>query len=60
MLFFQSAVNIAMNLGLLPITGITLPLVSAGGSSVLATMISLGICHNISTHSIPKRGLEIK
>lgn len=60
MLFFQSAINIAMNLGLLPITGITLPLVSAGGSSVLATMISLGICHNISTHSVSKRGLEIK
>jgi len=32
-----------MNMGLLPITGVPLPLVSAGGSSLLATMISLGM-----------------
>jgi len=60
MLFFQVTVNIAMNLGLLPITGITLPLVSAGGSSVLATMIALGIIHNISTNSSLKQGLVIR
>jgi len=60
MLFFQATVTIAMNLGLLPITGITLPLVSAGGSSLLATMIALGITYNISLHSLPKKALEIK
>ncbi len=43
----QTIVNIAMNMGLLPITGITLPLLSYGGSSYISTMISLGICHNI-------------
>lgn len=42
-LSFQVFVHIGMNLGILPITGVTLPLVSAGGSSLLSTMISLGI-----------------
>ncbi|MFI5241099.1 MAG: FtsW/RodA/SpoVE family cell cycle protein [Microgenomates group bacterium] len=39
----QVCVHIGMNLGLLPITGLPLPLVSAGGSSFLATMLGLGI-----------------
>lgn len=39
----QIGVHIGMNLGLLPITGIPLPLVSAGGSSLLGTMIGLAI-----------------
>ncbi|HJX45857.1 MAG TPA: FtsW/RodA/SpoVE family cell cycle protein [Patescibacteria group bacterium] len=39
----QTVVNVGMNLGLLPITGLPLPLISAGGSSLLATMITLGI-----------------
>jgi len=39
----QVVVHIGMNLGLLPITGIPYPLVSAGGSSLLATMTGLGI-----------------
>lgn len=39
----QTIVHIGMNMGLLPITGVTLPLVSAGGSSLIASMISLGI-----------------
>jgi rod shape determining protein RodA len=41
--FAQTTVHIGMNLGLLPITGLPLPLVSAGGSSFLATMLGLGI-----------------
>lgn len=47
-IFTQFFVNIAMNIGLLPITGVTLPLISAGGSSILATMISLGIVFSLS------------
>ncbi len=39
----QVIVHIGMNIGLLPITGLPLPLVSAGGSSFLATMLGLGI-----------------
>ncbi len=41
--FVQTVVHVGMNMGLLPITGVPLPLVSAGGSSLLATMISLAI-----------------
>lgn len=41
--FVQVVIHIGMNLGLLPVTGLPLPLVSAGGSSLLATMIGLGI-----------------
>ncbi len=48
MLFFQTIVNIGMNLGLLPITGITLPLISYGGSSVIATLFSLGLAASVS------------
>jgi rod shape determining protein RodA len=42
-LFAQTVVHVGMNMGLLPITGVPYPLVSAGGSSLLATMTSLGI-----------------
>jgi len=43
MFLFQTVVNIGMNIGVLPITGITLPLISYGGSSLVATLISLGM-----------------
>lgn len=42
-LFFQICVHVGMNVGLLPITGIPLPLVSAGGSSFLGTLMGLSI-----------------
>lgn len=42
-LLIQIIINIGMNTGIVPITGITLPLLSYGGSSVVATYISLGI-----------------
>lgn len=41
--FFQSGVNIAMNLGLAPITGITLPFLSAGGSSLITSGMIIGL-----------------
>ena len=47
-LFIQLIINIGMNVGLLPVTGIGLPLVSYGRSSLLATFIALGIIMNIS------------
>ena len=43
MFLFQVFVNIGMNVGLLPITGITLPLISYGGSSIVATFLLLGM-----------------
>ncbi len=48
MLVFQQIQNIGMTVGLLPITGITLPFISYGGSSLLSYMIIIGILINIS------------
>lgn len=45
---FQSTVNIGMNVGILPITGVTLPLLSYGGSSILATSILFGIVQSLN------------
>ena len=47
MLAFQVIVNIGMTMGFLPVVGLPLPLLSYGGSSLLATMISIGILLNI-------------
>lgn len=47
----QAFVNIAVNTALLPVTGITLPFVSYGGSSLLASMIGVAILLNISEHT---------
>lgn len=58
-IFFQAVVNIGMNLGLLPITGIPLPFVSSGGSSLLAMSIILGICSSISSGLPERRNLGI-
>ncbi|OGD09961.1 hypothetical protein A2397_00265 [Candidatus Amesbacteria bacterium RIFOXYB1_FULL_44_23] len=51
LLSFQTFVNIAMNLGVAPITGITLPLLSSGGSSLLSVAIILGLINSISRNS---------
>lgn len=48
MLFFQIVVNIGMNIGVVPITGITLPLLSYGGSSIVATLMSLGLVASVA------------
>ena len=47
MLLFQQIQNIGMNIGLLPITGITLPFISYGGSSLISYMIIIGLVLNI-------------
>lgn len=49
MLLFQQFQNIGMIIGLLPITGITLPFISYGGSSLLSYFIALGLIMNTST-----------
>ena len=48
MLLFQQIQNIGMNIGLLPITGITLPFISYGGSSLVSYMVMIGIILNIN------------
>lgn len=52
MLIYQQLQNIGMTFGLMPITGITLPFISYGGSSLLSYMIMLGIIFNISNETI--------
>ena len=49
-LLLQAFLNIAVNLDLLPVTGLTLPLVSMGGTSTLFTCISLGILMSVSKY----------
>jgi rod shape determining protein RodA len=47
-LLFQVFVNVGMNLGIMPITGIPLPLMSYGGSSILATFLAVGVLQSIN------------
>lgn len=47
LLAYQTTVNIGMNMGLVPVTGITLPLVSYGGSSLVSTLFLLGLVLSI-------------
>ena len=52
MLIYQQLQNIGMTFGLMPITGITLPFISYGGSSLLSYMIMIGIVFNISNETL--------
>jgi rod shape determining protein RodA len=47
----QSLENIGMCLGMLPVIGITLPFLSYGGSSMLASFIYIGVIQSIVTHN---------
>ena len=51
MLLFQLFVNIGMNVGIMPITGVTAPLLSFGGSSMLSTFLALGLLHSINAQA---------
>ena len=50
-LFFQTLLNIGMCLAVLPVIGITLPFLSCGGSSMLATYIMMGMAHSVASHA---------
>lgn len=50
MLFFQAVLNIGMNVGLMPVAGITLPFVSAGVSSLWTFMVLIGLLQSIRMH----------
>ena len=47
MILFQVFINVGMNVGIMPITGIPLPLMSYGGSSVLTTLLAVGLLQSI-------------
>lgn len=51
MLMFQVFVNVGMSIGIMPITGVTLPLMSYGGSSVMTTLLALGLLQSIYIRS---------
>ena len=59
MLMFHVLVNVGMNIGVMPITGIPLPLMSSGGSSVIATFLALGLLQSIYVQArlTSKRGI---
>ncbi|MDO8429667.1 MAG: rod shape-determining protein RodA [Candidatus Daviesbacteria bacterium] len=48
MFLFQIIVNVGMNIGIMPVTGITLPLLSYGGSSLFATLVCLSFVSSVS------------
>jgi rod shape determining protein RodA len=58
--FIQGFVNIGMNVGLLPIVGITLPFVSYGGSSLLSNFIFLGILSQLASKQKNNNILQIR
>jgi rod shape determining protein RodA len=47
LLFFQSAANIAVNLKLIPVSGLPLPFISYGGSGLMALMIGIGLVESV-------------
>ena len=54
----EALMNMAVIVGLLPFTGNALPLISAGGSSMLVTLTSIGIIMNVSRTSMKEKALE--
>lgn len=55
MTFFQMTVNIGMNIGIMPITGITLPMLSYGGSSIVTTLLSFGLVASVARWGIKRK-----
>ncbi len=51
LIVLQALINMGVCLGLLPTKGLPLPMISYGGSSLLATMAALGLVLNVSRHS---------
>jgi cell division protein FtsW len=58
MLTFQALVNIAVVTNSLPYTGVTLPLVSFGGSSTVISLVAIGLLLNISRHPAAAASVE--
>ena len=52
MYLFQAFQSIGMNMGMMPVTGIPLPLISYGGSSMLTSLLALGLVENVHAHRL--------
>lgn len=55
---FQALINIAVTTSLIPFTGLTLPFLSYGSSSLMSCMIAIGILLNISRYAVPRQAQE--
>ncbi|MDZ4044770.1 MAG: putative lipid II flippase FtsW [Rhodoglobus sp.] len=55
----QAFVNIAVVLGVLPVLGVPLPLISAGGSALIANLLGIGIVLSLARHPDPERDSEV-
>jgi rod shape determining protein RodA len=53
LIFFQGAVNIAVNLKLIPVTGVPLPFISYGGSGLLSLMLGIGLVESVALRHKP-------
>jgi rod shape determining protein RodA len=51
MLMFQVFVNVGMTIGIMPITGVPLPLMSYGGSSVFVTFLAIGLLQSVNAQA---------
>ena len=58
MLMFQVFVNVGMTIGIMPITGVTLPLMSYGGSSVITTLLAVGLLQSIYVQARASQALK--
>jgi rod shape determining protein RodA len=58
MLMFQVFVNVGMTIGIMPITGVTLPLMSYGGSSVITTLLAVGLLQSIYIQARASQALK--
>ncbi len=48
LIFFHTAINVGMNLNLLPVTGLPLPFVSYGGSTLVTLMLGIGLVESVA------------
>jgi rod shape determining protein RodA len=48
LIFFQIVVNVGMNLKIMPVTGLTLPFISYGGSSLISMMFAIGLAESVA------------
>ena len=53
LIFFQAVVNIAVNLNLIPVTGISLPFISYGGSGLISLMLGIGLVESVALRHKP-------
>ncbi|MFN3741912.1 MAG: FtsW/RodA/SpoVE family cell cycle protein [Anaerolineales bacterium] len=51
MIFFQGAVNIGVNLNIIPVAGLPLPFISYGGSGLLSLMLGIGLVESVAMRS---------